>query len=560
MQCTSEQIAAMESQAQLSAQVNPQVTDSVLCVALDNSAVTGVFYTSPPEERMTSTNAFLRNVPTVSFASSLTIDTSRDLLNEATAGSEGKLLYEPGDFLKTFAQSSNTTINGPVLSGFGPSPSSSSCLPRNAVRFEVNQETKTCEQSSVDMEVDCLSSNSPFAVAPFVYNILVAKWPNISSTSDIDTLLELEYEVAEFDAVTGTSITLDTASASSLGYFPQPTITTNASTGARVCKGVLLQLGYTITHNGRGHLDRVRAKLVIGDVALPSVNSSITAMTAAVRQSFSVRFESSAELAAEQVSLVNGNVQSYQRSGNPGYLMHYPVRVGIVGTNDSSAVYKNVEVIAEMEAGLQLPGLDSLTSCTLSLSADEFEAFCLRSDPLIDALRVNFTHIANFGNSDPFLINEWLELDYAAPVKSSAMFRDVTANSPGSIELQCRDLITSVHLEFLVATIGAANNPQRKIIAARASHSTDSWSFWKTASGNNTRRTYLIYTTVTFVYVKTSAIDPLVPTTPPVWFSIPNDIFYPFTLNIGTSPWTSAGRMWLAVSWLVLGLMISDGC
>lgn len=551
--------------------VNPLIVNSILCVAVDNNEIVGEFYASVPEEKMTSSAAFLRNTKDSSFTNTAKTDTAADLVAGATTSSASKTAYEPGDMLRIFAVSSNESIRGPVLAGFGPAIASSECWDDNAVRFEFNQKQSRCTRVVHDLERDCLSHDLPFVPAAFVTNLLVAKWPNISSTDDSSALLQVNVLVQELDRHTKQLELLDLTALPS--YYPHPTFETNLTTNTSVCAGIMHHLDYTIAHDGEGHLTQVNATIVIGSVE-ESAHPSVSPIQ--VVQTFSVRFETSAPIDPDKVTLANGNINSYPRSGNPGYLTHYPVRVGVVETNENSSSTASTEIVSEMTSGLRLPGLgdcnidmsldstalpipvnfgeDSQTACSMTMTAAEFQALCSQDNPVIDALRVNFTRVARFGNSDPYLISEWLELDYDAPVKNSGVFVDSAATAAGTVELQCQGLITALHLEFLVANVGSVANPQHKIVAARAFHSTDTWRFWKSGtSGGDRSQTFLMYTTVTFVWVESSQVDTLIPPAPPVWFSIPSDVFYPFTLNAATAlEWRPA--------WLLASVLVCAAC
>ncbi|KAJ0394668.1 hypothetical protein ATCC90586_003963 [Pythium insidiosum] len=142
-------------------------------------------------------------------------------------------------------------------------------------------------------------------------------------------------------------------------------------------------------------------------------------------------------------------------------------------------------------------------------------------------LAVNISHVASFGNADPFLVSEWIAIEYDAPTRSTATFQ---ASADG-VELTCANLVTSLHVELLVAPVGAANDAQDKIIAARATHGREMWHFWRRAGDATKTERFLLTTTVTFVTVRTTTLEQWIPPTPPIWFSIPNDVFYPFLLS-----------------------------
>lgn len=549
--------------------MNALVAESVLCVAVDNNEVAGEYFANAPEEQMTVANAFLKNPKTYSFGSSYTEETSDLLTMSATASL--KTAYAPGDAIRIFAApASNSAIHSPVLAGFGPAIGSNECWELNVVRFEFAQEPTTCTRKAVQLESVCTDPIGSLAVAPFVQNVLVAKWPNVTSLTGTGTeLLSIEVEVKELDYATGTLTALQRPYPSYISRLEHVTNTSNSSV---VCRDALLRLDYVVYHDNQGNLERIKALVTIGNLTSAIAKSDNSTLTAPVdlKQTFSVAFQSQTALSNDVVSLANGNLQTYQRSGNPGYLLHLPVRVGVLTVDSEiTAASQGVQVVSEMTGGLQIPGLgdclgkssalipqtigfgeDSQTSCSLTLTAAQFEALCTSSEALLPVLKVNFTHVAIFGNSDPFLSSsEWLVLDYDPLVKSSTRFSDAT--DPGSIEILCSDVITAVHFEFLIAGVGSARSPQHKIVAARAFHSKETWRFWKSGSSSSKQKqSFLLQTTVSFVFVKPTELEQLIPPAPPIWFSIPNDVFYPFILNDAPSvaarpPWEIVALLWL---------------
>lgn len=568
----------LSAAGQRSSLVSPLITSSLLCVAVDNNEVVGEFYASLPEEDMAIGTAFLRNPKPLSFTNAIAADTSVNLLEQTTSSTNAKSAYEPGDLIKvSLPASSSESVRGPALTGCGPALGSNECWDGDDVRFEFDREAVTCVRRSLDLLTDCEDANSPLSVASLVNSdLLVAKWPNVTSTSAESTpssVLAVNFQVQELDIDSNELVALDTSTLPS--YFPYPEIDTNATTIVSVCRGVLHQLHLSLEHDGAGHLTSIDASVVIGSIEIPEASLPVS-----VTQSFSVEFSSSrSAIDSEQIALANGNLDTYPRSGNPGYLMHLPVRVGVVeanttassGSSSATTSDANADVISEMVSGLQLPGLgdcnvdmaldssvlpiavnfgeDSQTSCSMTLTAAEFEALCLQTDALLPVLRVNFTHVARFGNSDPYLASEWLEIDYDAPTKSTAAF--VRSDT---LDLQCQGLITGLHLEFLVGNVGPAANPQRKIVAARATHSSETWRFWDSGDANRST-TFLLYTSVNFVWVENALLDALIPVPPPVWFAIPSDVFYPFALNNARSSKASSSPLLMA-SGLIAAMLL----
>lgn len=534
------------------AAVHALVAESVLCVAVDNNEVAGEYFATAPEAAMTVASAFRANPKPFSFISSMLEESSTPvgLIDLSTSTTSTTTAYSLGDSIRTFTLAADMKpIHAPVLSGFGAAVGSNECSELTAVRFAFAQAVVSCTRKAVALESACSDPTGALTAAPFVHNVLVAKRPNVTSSATAADVLVVEVDVDEFDFGSDTSTPLTSPLPS---YVHTPEFAQSTS----VCHGVLLRLEYVVVHDARGQLEHVRAKVTVGNV------SSASATSVDIAQSFAVTFESASALPSGVVSLATGNVLQYQRSGNPGYELHFPVRVGVVATQSTSGV----SVVAEMAGGLQVPGLgacsasaavdqpvgfgeDSQMSCSLALTLDALRALCTGEEPVLPPLRVNFTRVAMFGNADPLLLDQdWLTLDYDAPTRNTATFTD--ALDPGAVELTCRDVITAVTFEFLVAHVGSVANPQPKIIAARAFHSKETWTFRRSTSAT-AQQTFLLRTTVSFVVVHATALEQLIPPAPSIWFSIPNDVFYPFVLNDGAT--ASARPSWVLLSllWII---------
>ncbi|KAJ0394411.1 hypothetical protein P43SY_010279 [Pythium insidiosum] len=357
---------------------------------------------------------------------------------------------------------------------------------------------------------------------------VVKAFAKTAAQSASGPMLLLPVELEQFDSTTGKKAPL---SPPFPAFYPRP-VTATAS-GKITCQGALLSAAYKIHHDGSGRITSVTALLTIGDLTTSTDEPSLR-----LTQTFSVRFISDAAVPSR--SLERGNLQHYDRSGNPGYQMHLPVRVGLLQTSDDGR-----SAISELMGGLPLPplgdcldsskigasalfGEDIRVSCSLSLTASNFESLCRQESSIVHpALAVNISHVASFGNADPFLVSEWIAIEYDAPTRSTATFQ---ASADG-VELTCANLVTSLHVELLVAPVGAANDAQDKIIAARATHGREMWHFWRRAGDATKTERFLLTTTVTFVTVRTTTLEQWIPPTPPIWFSIPNDVFYPFLLS-----------------------------
>jgi hypothetical protein len=238
---------------------------------------------------------------------------------------------------------------------------------------------------------------------------------------------------------------------------------------AGYCRNAVVSICYDLSRNAEGTLTGASASLVVTDL-LVNATSSLTS----VAQAFSVSFRSSASVTRTAAA---GNLMDRSRSGNPGYLHGLPLLAGIASSDSTGA-----SVIRAQQPGMALPavsltgdcgdgmadlpvhfGVDVRAGCSLTLSRDELEAMCggggsYMSSDIPSFFNVTTTHIGIFGNADPLDVTQWLPLDTS--LTSATYLWDDKAGT-------CSNLITSVNYRFLVAEVGKANNPQRKIVAAQ---------------------------------------------------------------------------------------------
>ncbi|GLE03777.1 hypothetical protein PINS_up012679 [Pythium insidiosum] len=480
---------------------------------------------------MTVDNAFVRNPKPGSFKAVLDSDTVSDPASRTA--------YWPGDAIKILAKAADKTITAPIIQLPGPFITSNECGERHPVRFLVDVEKRACVQQIANLEQECRTAGSTLDPAVLAENLWIGSQPSVVSADDVAEVVAVDVELQQLDQATGLTTAL---SAPFPAYYPRPV--TTSTNGTVMCQGALLSIAYTLHHDGNGRIKSATALLTVGDVAAPSDQLSVR-----LTQTFSLQFVSDASIATR--SLERGNIQQYDRSGNPGYQLHLPVRVGRLEASSDGR-----SAISELVGGLSLPplgdcvdtskvgsralfGEDVRLSCSISLTASEFETLCRRETPTIDpALQVNVSHVASFGNADPFLLSEWLAIEYDTPTRNTATFH----SSADGVELTCTNLVTSLHFELLVAPVGAANDAQDKIIAARATHGRETWRFWRRAGDTTKTTRFFLTTTVTFVTVRTTTLQQWIPPTPPIWFSIPNDVFYPFLLNSGAA--STSASLW----------------
>nr|XP_022303176.1 tectonic-3-like isoform X2 [Crassostrea virginica] len=316
-----------------------------------------------------------------------------------------------------------------------------------------------------------------------------------------------------------------------------PTPTLNSSH----CNSVVLEVEYHITHDGSVGITQVGVRLVLG-----SIQTGDLPLT----QSYSASFTS--------VNEINKTIT--ERSGNPGYIVGKPVRAGVLVQNTTQALgdryaiveeLYNLTIIKSSATGTCLTdsanrqqinfGINMVSGCLIrfnlfNVTADQY---CnTMQDTVIDAMEGvvdtitrndprQLRRVATYGNSDPLIPGDWVQILREAPAPTTSQDIQVTNEGPSC------SLSMGMHTEILYANTGALANPQPKIIGVSFKYEPKQTITYTCAGsrcipGNiEVDQTYEVRHSVTF-------IDASQPATgyvgePPVFLAkVPYDFFYPF--------------------------------
>jgi hypothetical protein len=193
-------------------------------------------------------------------------------------------------------------------------------------------------------------------------------------------------------------------------------------------------------------------------------------------------------------------------------------------------------------------GEDVAASCALQLTPAQLQALCAgaggAASPTAAYVGLGSvhlaaaggaapaTHVGVLGNADPYKPWQWLAL--AAGAAPQAPSWDATGVFP-----RCANIVSGVDVELLVAPIGAASNPQYKVVSARVSYPTATWTFGRedgggVAAGLAQQQQFLLTSTVTFTLWADPAVVAWKPA-PPIIPPMPADLWYPFSPAAGGS-------------------------
>jgi tectonic-1/3 len=198
-------------------------------------------------------------------------------------------------------------------------------------------------------------------------------------------------------------------------------------------------------------------------------------------------------------------------------------------------------------------GENLASSCELSLSRAALRSLCpLGTAPFLGFGGMTVGSAAApaattpklvgiMGNADPWKPWEWLPiaLPSAPPLGSwQAPANAGVWERAGVNTGTCSGIATGLDVEFLVAPVGAVDNPQAKIVGVQATYRTGEWTYGSGAAGGGTpggeaNQTFLLTTTVTFTQVGSGAAGAAVAykPAPPIIPPMPADIWYPFSVS-----------------------------
>ncbi|CAM9721871.1 unnamed protein product, partial [Laminaria digitata] len=311
------------------------------------------------------------------------------------------------------------------------------------------------------------------------------------------------------------------------------------------CKNSLSSVCYTILHDGEGSVTSVTAAVVLTDIPVGTVVSS---------QRFSVEFlldensDASSELTRSQDL---GNLVKRARSGNPGYLPGLPVLAGRLessGDNEYIAAGGStggggLELMAGEGRGCDDVGTstvefgyDGLGCCVLSLTRDALEQHCTGSGQHVDPdsgftplafqnTSSSVEYIGEYGSADPLDVSQWMELQFASSA-DTASWDDESG--------VCSSMVSTLEYRFLYAPVGSKANPQNKIVSAGARYGKSDW-VWREEAASEQK--FWVCNSVSFkAYDHETQV--YMPPSPPVAFTVPWDVFYPFFISTSGGPAT----------------------
>lgn len=534
--------------------------------------------------------------------------------------------YDQNDTIAAFVRAAgsdnNTTTtlvsNGPGFLLIPSTDYSGHCNDENYASFQNNVAARTCQRPLSDnaenFRQECVTVGS---VGKYVNDLWIAKYALVSAstigtTQTKDTVNIALASVRYLDPYTQntSNVTMDwldrrcntTVKSTSDLSAGDPCWFQSADSGASLtgseqyCLNHVHEVKYTVKHSESGifGISSVDAYVIVTDVPMPLTG----VRDSSAPQTFGIIFDSVNSLG---ISQENGNEVQRLRSGNPGYLLGYPVLFGVA--KDSK--------VAQHTNGLQVPspvialtspdndnsnsatggmcprslsnattyltttqsqqatvqvfgsssvlfGFDVSSGCAVSVTRQQFEEMCcVNSDncapravvdpyysPYVDSNGIPYFFrdptgvIGIYGNADPLDISQWEPMDLLSLDNADRQWIESSST--------CTNMPSEMVIEFLVASSGEKANPQNKIISTRARIRSHDVVMKIPAGDTMSTQTIPLSVTVTFVFQDAQLTTGYAPPAPPVLFEVPANIFHPFTGLMGGAP-RLGPRPWLAL-------------
>jgi len=492
--------------------------DNLLCVAVDNNPSKGYFFNDPgvpsaadlDRLRVSSSNALFQPtvIPTLNGnQANYKVD---DVLTGGSVISGAFALTNGGVF-----RLPNRDLAG-------------RCNDRSSVLFRRDISESDCLRTAAALSTTCAAGFDANAYTT-VLRVGSVRTATIASQFVTVTVASISF----LDANTGVTTSIAGTT------IPAPVYTV----GTRECRNVLSKLILRLSYTDAGVVTAASAF-----VTLTSAFGT-TSDTAAWKQTFAAVWNS---------------VTARPKSGNPGYRIGLPVLVGDVtvqGTKTAISQYVDGLTVLPHLADLScdgnnnssasrrynvLFGHDSLFSCSSSYNLAALSAVCLTGLPAT-VFGLAGSHFAQFGNASFTISSQW------SPFTVVARSLPPPATSWDATTRTCT-VQNALNLEFYYSELGAKNNAQSRIAAARVSFGTTKWQF--TLDDPTAAQKFPVFSSVSFLRIPSAGIVDVTPPRLPLFPELPRDVLYPLYIDDSSAHLTRVSFCSSIVTVLALWLAI----
>lgn len=361
-----------------------------------------------------------------------------------------------------------------------------------------------------------------------------------------------------------------------------------------VCNFAVAEAHWTITHDGAGSISAAAVDLVYVDaVKVASVSPSVDPNS--LLQKFSVKFVKTGETAVP-------------KSGSPGYAVGAPLLAGYAV--DDPAATSEKEAVSRLKDGLPIPaagpdgrcgsnfnspvrfGMSQSSSCAVPLTVSGLEAFCdgTGSSGTIDAymnviattaaangvaptagaplpaqlmdgllfatatnglsLSAKTALVAGWADASYVNIADWRSCSATDETDCATEVTGLTAPTDGMTwdddTKTCSNVPVGINIDVLTAKVGTMDNPQSRVSRVELSWVYGDWKYSDAFAAADVRQDFMLKSTVRFVEMDQASAEGVTPATPPIFPSLPADVFYPF---LSAAP--AGGRAGASAAWWV---------
>jgi tectonic-1/3 len=582
----------LESSSTLSVVTNNQASKSFLsqqlCIVDSNSAEVGKYFTDPgfataddlATARTREVGKFFIPDPTAVTAAVA-----------AKANAAASNLYRVNDTIAATGAPGNVfTLPGRTFSGV--------CGYTNVVGFGLPLPS-AIEEDAAECDVPLTNNLATVCTAStlnsdnLINNLRIAATKGSSPSYIAPTVSSMKYRAR----VGGNEQTL-----AAVTGVTSPAATYNATIG--VCNFAVAEAHFTVTHTGAGSISSMSVALVYTDAinvqgtqwktnsgsgVVPSVDPN------SLRQKFSVEFVKSGSTAVP-------------KSGSPGYVAGAPLLAGIVTVDPAATSTK--EAVSRLVDGLPVPGasldghcganfnspvrfgMSQSSSCAVPLTKTGLQSFCegTGSSGTIDAymnviaktaaadgvaptagaplpsqltdglfysvataslsLSAKTAVVAGWADASYLNVADWKACSTTdaadCATRITALAAPTETMSWDAATNTCKNVVIGINLDVLTAKVGTMDNPQSRVSRVSAEWEYGSWTYADPYASTSARQDFMLTSTVRFVDMEQASAEGVKPATPPIFPSLPADVFYPF---ISAGP--AGGRAAASAAWWV---------
>ncbi|TNV81215.1 hypothetical protein FGO68_gene9424 [Halteria grandinella] len=427
------------------------------------------------------------------------------------------------------------------------------CVNSNGASFLIPQESSECSQQVSNLETSC-SQQLNAAVQVNGYQFYRGSLPSGSSLGSIQI-----QNVYLFDSDNNQLTSASLQASQYIGVSCQ-------------CNNALKEVQYTVQYSrgvsGLYAIERITADVVLyKSIQLNSTYCSGTSQKhASVLQSYSINYK------------VTDDGNAYYRSGNPGYLVGYPVLVAENAEGVKQVDANGFKLFSGDRSGFCFTTLDNTDkvdftlstlqfannfrmSCSLALTQAQLKEYCTSGAATNLAVNKNnlqiFSQIIErlkmigvFGNAAINYDGDWIDV---LQENLDGISAPSTNNSAWDEDTHTCTHVAGIEISIIHSKLGYLEKPQTYIVSAKKTGIYETWKYSTDSTTNiANQKLFNHFVKVNFVEVLPDELQNDMTTTSGLFPKLPADLFYPLAIQSDSSSATN-----LLFSLVSLGLALA---